>query len=526
MNAELLYEALNDQHSLEQLNAQELDRLVTAHPYFSIGQLLLAKKYRQERDQDSYQTQRACLQAFYRNPWWLYYQLELSDNITAVPRSPYAPGYIPEERAPFETIARQPGTADKSEAPEPVHVHSAAEEETLSAYPLFPTGHGEATNEPIPGQSHAFVPWPDLDEPIAPTLAAAIPVEQPAAEPAMQEHAVAEPPAAEAPLTQEALLTPIVPIMPEVRIALTPDGTQEALNLAGAPEIGEAVIVTAGALEIPVMPVMVTPVLPDSEPEPEEPAAPAEQPVLPSEAPAKDPPETGETAPAELPSSPGEIPEMPEGTPPESKPSGPEEIPGAFPREGSVDTPKEIPEETPWESPGKIPLEIPSPTHTPEMPGFPDHNPGAEPEAIPAAASAPSFPFSITPLNTGLTFEPFHTVDYFASQGIKLETIDENATDKLSQHMKSFTEWLRTMKRINATEPIREELDTATEAEIQHLASSANRQKEAVVTESMALVWVHQGRVHKAIEVYHKLSLQHPEKRAYFASKIEQLNKQ
>jgi hypothetical protein len=72
---------------------------------------------------------------------------------------------------------------------------------------------------------------------------------------------------------------------------------------------------------------------------------------------------------------------------------------------------------------------------------------------------------------------------------------------------------------------LHDELDTATEAEILHLAAGANHQKEAIVTESMAQVWVHQGKILKAIEVYNKLSLQHPEKRAYFAAKIEQLNR-
>lgn len=495
MNAELLYEALNDQHSLEQLNRQELDRLVTAHPYFSIGQLLLAKKYRQERDEDSYQIQRACVQTFYRNPWWLYYQLELSDNAPAVPRSPYAPGYVP-DIAPFESIARQPVAPAPPPTEEPESPHAA--------YPLFPTASGEETNQPIPGQSHAFVPWPDLDEPIAPTLAAA------AAE-------VAETPVAP---VAEVAETPVAPAAEAGETPMTPVAETPVASVAEAVEAPEA----------PVMPFMVTPVLPGGEPEPAEHPAkhevPVEQPVLPSEAPEPEPEETPETAPAELPSWPEQIPERPEGPPPETKTPGPEEIPGTFPREGAIDTPNEIPQEAPGESPGKIPEELPSPSISPEMPSFPGTRPDAEPEAVPAAASAPAFPFSITPLNTGLTFEPLHTVDYFASQGIRLSTIDENATDKLSQHLKSFTEWLRTMKRINPTEPIREELDTATEAEIQHLASGANYQKEAVVTESMAQVWVQQGKIHKAVEVYNKLSLQHPEKRAYFAAKIEQLNKQ
>jgi hypothetical protein len=144
------------------------------------------------------------------------------------------------------------------------------------------------------------------------------------------------------------------------------------------------------------------------------------------------------------------------------------------------------------------------------------------PPDFPTAEPAP-FPFSVTPLAHDFAFEPLHTVDYFASQGIKLD-LDENPTDNLSKHLKSFTEWLKSMKRLSPLDK-HEELDAATEAEIQLLASGANQQREAIVTESMAHVWVLQGKIQKAIEVYNKLSLQHPEKRAYFASKIDHLNR-
>src|SRR5579871_4421898 len=46
-----------------------------------------------------------------------------------------------------------------------------------------------------------------------------------------------------------------------------------------------------------------------------------------------------------------------------------------------------------------------------------------------------------------LVFEPYHTIDYFASQGIKL-TLDEIPKDKLGRQLKSFTEWLKTMRRL------------------------------------------------------------------------------
>ena len=122
--------------------------------------------------------------------------------------------------------------------------------------------------------------------------------------------------------------------------------------------------------------------------------------------------------------------------------------------------------------------------------------------------------------NTGLTFEPYHTVDYFASQGIKLSQ-EEATKDKFGKQLKSFTEWLKTMKRIPSTEQAKP-LDTGAEQKVENLAAHSV-QGEEVVTETMAEVWVQQGNTEKAKEVYNKLSLLNPSKRAYFAAKIDSL---
>lgn len=209
MNAELLYEALSDRHSLEQLNRQELEKLVSMYPYFSIGQLLLAKKQRSENQSDSYQKQREHLQTFYRNPWWLFYQLELNDvqvrskrngtqefrgiwpsldEVTpeaapepsapssessapateAVPASPVAP-----EPIDTEPIATEPVTSVAEASP----VTALEPEEISSPYAPVPAPFsGHQTNEDSPIQDtyeptrgiapdwdpdqKAFMPWP------------------------------------------------------------------------------------------------------------------------------------------------------------------------------------------------------------------------------------------------------------------------------------------------------------------------------------------------------------------------------
>jgi hypothetical protein len=118
-----------------------------------------------------------------------------------------------------------------------------------------------------------------------------------------------------------------------------------------------------------------------------------------------------------------------------------------------------------------------------------------------------------------LAFEPMHMVDYFASQGIKLNN-DVQHADKLGKQLKSFTEWLKTMKKVHP-----ENIPAATESTeiaIQTLAEKSNTESE-IITEAMAEVFSQQGKAAKAIEVYQKLSLLNPLKSAYFACKIEQL---
>ncbi len=117
------------------------------------------------------------------------------------------------------------------------------------------------------------------------------------------------------------------------------------------------------------------------------------------------------------------------------------------------------------------------------------------------------------------TFEPFHTVDYFASQGIKLRN-DKSGDDKLGQQVKTFTQWLRSMKKIYVEE--KKELNPNEEKAVLSMATESNQQTE-VLTETMADVLIKQGKISQAIDLYRKLSLLHPEKSVYFASRIEEL---
>jgi len=119
------------------------------------------------------------------------------------------------------------------------------------------------------------------------------------------------------------------------------------------------------------------------------------------------------------------------------------------------------------------------------------------------------------PLN--IPIEPYHTVDYFASQGIRLSK--EEQKDELARKVQSFTAWLRTMKRMQPAP------ENTTHKNIDEIfgnnSEPTEKEDNEVFTEAMADVYLKQGLREKAIEVYKKLSLQNPANRATFAVKIE-----
>ncbi len=126
----------------------------------------------------------------------------------------------------------------------------------------------------------------------------------------------------------------------------------------------------------------------------------------------------------------------------------------------------------------------------------------------------------IDPHTAELSFTPFHTVDYFASQGIKMRE-EEKPADKFGQQLRSFTEWLKALRDAPLSEAGKQ-VSTGSEQKVEQLAKHSLSEKE-VVTEAMAEVWEKQGDVAKAVAIYEKLSLQNPAKSAYFAGLIKKL---
>ncbi len=157
------------------------------------------------------------------------------------------------------------------------------------------------------------------------------------------------------------------------------------------------------------------------------------------------------------------------------------------------------------------PLEPPPPVPEPET--MQVDQPVGTPNEVSLAAS----PEKEKSTESGLSFEPYHTVDYFASQGIRPSK--EEPKDALGKQLKSFTEWLKTMKKL----PDAAAAISQADPKVDSLASRSVGDPH-VVTEAMAEVWLKQGNKERAREIYEKLSLSDPSKKAYFAAKIDNLN--
>ncbi len=123
-------------------------------------------------------------------------------------------------------------------------------------------------------------------------------------------------------------------------------------------------------------------------------------------------------------------------------------------------------------------------------------------------------------VDTLIPIEPLYTIDYFASQGIKLP-VDEIPNDQLAMKLKSFTEWLKSMKKLQP-DKVDRQMDKDTENYIRTTAEHSNDSQE-LYTEALAEVYLKQGLEDKAVEVFKKLSLLDPSKSAYFAARIREI---
>ena len=165
-------------------------------------------------------------------------------------------------------------------------------------------------------------------------------------------------------------------------------------------------------------------------------------------------------------------------------------------------------ENTVPEAAGKTPKDAPS-QQTPS--GSEDQNRVAVPETITKASTAAANPLVL----------PLYTEDYFAFTRTRLPEHIDNDKPPTMEQVRSFTGWLRMMKRTPPEETSAEEATGKTDPE----SKDTSLRSREVVTESMAGIWEQHGQPEKAIDIYEKLILLNPEKSTYFAAKIRALKK-
>jgi len=153
---------------------------------------------------------------------------------------------------------------------------------------------------------------------------------------------------------------------------------------------------------------------------------------------------------------------------------------------------------------------------------------------------------------------PVYTDDYFLQQGEKIPNelpreidslIQEENADEVAKSlmvMMSFSEWLLHFK--NTAEKQKEEtkdqralktmwqkekLAAAIEEEneeipenVFEMAVNSITKEDGLASESLAEIYIKQGKYDKAIDMYRKLSLRNPQKSPYFARKTEEILKE
>jgi hypothetical protein len=132
-----------------------------------------------------------------------------------------------------------------------------------------------------------------------------------------------------------------------------------------------------------------------------------------------------------------------------------------------------------------------------------------------------------------LTFEPAE---------LQQHSNEQTDRDKALMVMMSFTEWLLHFKHTSEREKEetrdqkalktmwqKEKLAAALEEEneeipenVFEMAVNSISKEDGVVSETLADIYIKQGKYDQAIDMYRKLSLRNPQKNAYFAHKIEE----
>ena len=176
----------------------------------------------------------------------------------------------------------------------------------------------------------------------------------------------------------------------------------------------------------------------------------------------------------------------------------------------------------------------------------------------PIADHLPAETADLAAKETESLVSPIFTDDYFLQQGVQIPNEvpadlgglngsgEESMEDKSLMVMMRFSEWLMHFKskmEAESSEPDdnrhqksiwqKEQLAAAIEEENEEipeevfdLAMTSIHREEGLVSESLAEIYLKQGKYDKAVEMFKKLGLRNPEKSAYFAAKADEIIKE
>ena len=548
-----LVKHLFDKDSFEQVTVQELKQFTDDYPYAAVGQFLYAQKLKDSGSYNHYdQSGQASL--YFHNALWLRWQLDNKEEAPALP----AKAEEAAQQPGFRIVVQMPKTtpADISTQPAVEPAENKEQEPVIQASETTEAAIPDAAEQDIQPTAEQTTP-PVSEEPIADEPEKGFTVNEAGslvehtgeqttdAPPAQEEANTITETASAVAIAENSQLAEEIPAEPAVNAVSI---TEEVL----IPAVGAAPV-TEAAPETVEPDKEIDDIIPAVEITPEEIIAAAEE--APTAVGVAAVPETADTdkeiddiipavevTPEEVIAAVEEAPPAPAETIAEVAPvaettpveqvtlTGVEETapPEIITEEQAVVA---VTETIAAEEPAAVTAEAAQPVS--EVAGPPDTPETTPEELVQESTPEPllSKQFSFTPASREgkntvdlgePIFESYHTIDYFASQGIKL--MQEELKDKLGKQLKSFTDWLRSMKRIGPIDSTTS-IDEVTNQSIQRIAEHSVEEKE-VLTEAMAEVWAKQGNANKAIRVYEKLSLLNPGKSTYFATRIEQLKAQ
>lgn len=161
---------------------------------------------------------------------------------------------------------------------------------------------------------------------------------------------------------------------------------------------------------------------------------------------------------------------------------------------------------------------------TPPPPVADDYFPGVTDDLGLDAASKPDSTYTLTDFDDHLRrpSERYTFADWLDYVSERKSILDEEAAqDRNSRQSRLIDDFLKEpVERITpaAAKPI-------SQSEARAIEEKSVSENDEILTETLASIYLKQGKTEKAVSIFKKLSLKYPEKSSYFASRIAEIQK-